>query len=106
MLNKTIGFILLFVGLAIIIISLVWSYNIFSGHTPAPEIFKIEEKEILPTKGLEGIIQDQLKILMPTEFLPKILNLLTWSIFIFILVTAGSKISGLGIQLLRRLKEE
>ena len=53
----------------------------------------------------ESMIKDQisgqLKEIIPEEFILKLLNLSSWSIFVFILIFAGSKISGLGIKLMK-----
>jgi len=39
--------------------------------------------------------------MFPPGFISKILNLISWSIFMFILVMGGGKISTLGTQLLK-----
>jgi len=39
--------------------------------------------------------------LMPSDFLPKIMNLVSWSIFVSLFLLGGSKISTLGIKLLK-----
>ena len=53
----------------------------------------------------ESMIKDQisgqLKEIIPEEFILKLLNLSSWSLFIFILIFAGGKISGLGIKLMK-----
>ncbi len=53
----------------------------------------------------EDLVKNQigalLKDIMPQEFIIKLLNLSSWSLFIFILIFAGGKISGLGIKLLK-----
>ncbi|MCK5491145.1 MAG: hypothetical protein KAI67_04855 [Candidatus Pacebacteria bacterium] len=53
----------------------------------------------------EELIKNQIgnlfKDIIPQEFIIKFLNLSSWSIFIFILIFAGGKISGLGIKLLK-----
>jgi len=46
-------------------------------------------------------ISGQLKEMIPEEFTLKILNLSSWSMLVFILIFAGSKISGLGIKLMK-----
>ncbi|MGQ9778233.1 MAG: hypothetical protein ACUVQ9_13660 [Thermodesulfobacteriota bacterium] len=112
-----IGWLTFFAGLAIIVFTLYSSYNIFTGKTPGPEFFKIEEKiTSAPTiqkgktpKSLEEIqqqlgqmISEQLKEIFPVGSLTKILNLIVWSILAGILVFGGSQISGLGIKLLKK----
>ncbi len=46
-------------------------------------------------------ISGQLKEMIPEEFTLKLLNLSSWSMLVFILIFAGSKISGLGIKLMK-----
>lgn len=113
--QKFSGWILLVAGLIIIGWSLYSSFNIFTAKTAAPEIFKIEKKVIeAPTQGkipttpaelqkeMEKMISQQLKGLLPVEILPKLLNLISWSIFAGILIFAGSQISSLGIKLMKK----
>lgn len=113
--KKTIGWILLISGLAIIFWSLYSSYNIFSARTLAPEIFKIEEEESpqeegkkVPTSSeeiqqeMEKIVKEQIKEIIPPLFLSKILNLIAWAMFAGILIFGGGRVSGIGIRLIRK----
>lgn len=95
MIKKILGFVLLFAGLIVIIYGLYSSFNIFTAKTLAPEIFTFEAKE---TQDVQAQI---LKEILPTESLPILLNLMTWSIFAGILIFGGAQISSLGIKLLR-----
>ena len=110
--KKILGLVLLFSGLIIILYSLYSSYNIFSGKAKAPEIFKIEKKETAlektgntPQISLENevrkLVGQQVENMIPSEFISQILNMISWSIFIGILVLIGGKISAIGIGLLR-----
>jgi len=114
--SKTIiGWITFLTGISIIVFALYSSYNIFTGKASVPEFFQFEEKTITPTtqKGkiptspeeiqqqLGTMIGEQLKGLLPEDFLPKILNLVVWSMLAGILIFGGSQISGLGIKLLK-----
>lgn len=114
-LQNLIGWILLLAGMAAIVWTVFTSYNIFTAKASAPEIFKIE-KEIQTTGGtgkipttqaelqreMENLIGEQLKGLLPVDTLPKLLNLISWSIFAGILILAGAQTSGLGIKLIRK----
>lgn len=110
--EKIIAWILLFLGLAIILYTLYFSFNIFTIKATPPEIFKVAQKqEPLPKKEvkpldieaqMEKIIEEQLKGMLPAEFLPKLLNLISWSIFAGILIFAGGQISTLGIKLIKK----
>jgi len=104
----------LIAGLIVICWALLSSYNIFTGRTAAPEVFKIDTKEVPPItqekipitpeeiqKEMEKIMEEQLKEILPVSFLPEILNLAVWSMLAFILIFGGSQISSLGIKLIR-----
>ncbi len=114
--TKIFGWILLAAGVAIIGWTLYSSYNIFTGKAAMPDIFEIEEKveeasnqagktPTSPTEvqqEMEKMIGEQLKGLLPTDILPKILNLVVWSMLAFILIFGGGQISGLGIKLIKK----
>lgn len=112
--KKIIGWVLLVSGLIIIFWALYSSYNIFTVKAPVPEIFKIEREIEIPERDkttptspeelqeeMKKIIQEQIKEIIPPEFLSKLLNLISWSIFAGILIFGGSKISGIGIKLIK-----
>jgi len=50
---------------------------------------------------LENSIGQQFEKLIPADLISKLMNLSSWSIFAFIIIYAGSKISSLGIKLLK-----
>lgn len=50
---------------------------------------------------LENSITQQFEKLIPADLISKLMNLSSWSIFAFIMIYAGSKISSLGIKLLK-----
>jgi len=114
--EKILGWVLLILGIFLIVYPLFTSYNIFTGKNQAPTIFKAAEKKetILPQKEtktlsptelqkeMEKMIEEKLGEIFPTEFLLKLLNLISFSIFVGILIFAGSQISNLGIKLIKR----
>ncbi|MDP2864406.1 MAG: hypothetical protein Q8N73_01980 [bacterium] len=109
--RKVIGWLLLLIGLIIIFYGLFTSYNIFTGKSPGPAVFKMPEKEaVLPQQGkiqslegqMEEMIGEQLKGMLPVDFIPKLLNLISWSIMAGILIFAGTQISSLGIRLIKK----
>lgn len=111
--NKIVGFLLLFLGIAIIFYSLYSSFNIFTAKASAPEIFSIsldqetEREEELKLKQdleaqMEETIRKQLREVIPADFLPKLFNLISWSILAGILIFGGAQISNLGIKLIKR----
>lgn len=111
------GWVLLLVGLVIILWGLYSAYNVFTGKTVAPEIFKIPEEgpkvslpaqgkiplsQVEPQKEMEKMVGEQLKGLIPSETFSKLLNLISWSLFLGILIFAGGQIAGLGIKLIKK----
>lgn len=109
--QKSVGWILFLAGIAIIFWSLCSSYNIFTGKVAAPEIFKITEKGAFPLQNgetqdlqsqMEKMIGEQLKGILPADSIPKLLNLLSWSVFVGILIFGGAQISSLGIKLIKK----
>ena len=137
--NKTIGYLLLIVGLVVIFWSIYASYNIFTAKKEAPRFFSYNNEGVIDLDNKDKNVEDtgvisidkskltdpnylksleaeqraqvesaikdqisgQLKEIIPEEFILKLLNLSSWSLFVFILIFAGSKISGLGIKLLK-----
>lgn len=139
--NKGAGWVLLALGVAVILWSMNSSYQIFTGKTDAPEMFKspavsndgnnLQNKENAVSKTdkidpmklqnldpadlqklqdlqqsevqemLQKNIASQFEKMIPADTIMKMMNLSSWSIFIFIFIYAGSKIAGLGIKLLK-----
>lgn len=115
--RKIIGWILLFAGIGIMGWGLYSSFNIFTAKIEVPEVFKAARKDVLaPTQSKTGTSQDlsvqaeqmmnkamgeQLEKILPADFLPKLFNLISWSIFAGILIFGGTQISGLGIKLMK-----
>ena len=81
----------------------VEAINIDKSKLTDPNYLKSLEAE--QKAQAESMIKDQisgqLKEIIPEEFILKLLNLSSWSLFVFILIFAGSKISGLGIKLIK-----
>ena len=110
--NKIIGIILLVLGILMIFWSLYASYNIFQDKSPVPEIFKPEAERAATKidKGstpeqideqLKQTIQEQVANFVPQANIYKLLNLIAWSIFAWIVIIAGAKVSSLGIGMLK-----
>lgn len=108
-----IGYILLVVGLIIIGATLYQSYNIFTAKVSAPLIFRtqIAEKTSETSKGgnsqeqlqqqMQQELQKQISQLLPADTIPKILNLVSWSILASILIFSGGTVAGLGIKMVK-----
>jgi len=107
--ERILGFVLLAIGVGLILYSLFASYGIFTGSKEAPEIFSEPigneiETSVDPddVQQLQGLMQEQLKGILPEDTIPKTLNLFTWSIFTGILIFGGGQIAGIGVKLLRK----
>jgi hypothetical protein len=111
-----VGWLLLFAGLLIIGWGLFSSYKIFTAKELAPEIFKTKiseetnqplpkKKGDIPEKQMQALFQEQLqqqlREVLPADFLPTLFNLISWSIFVGLLIFGGYRISLLGIRLIR-----
>jgi len=116
--NKVFGVILLILGLLIIFWGLYSSYNIFKARAVLPQVFRPDElsQEKLPIsepanspklspeqiqKNMQEAVQAQLAKIFPPGIFLKLLNLISWSIFAWILILGGGKIATLGIRMLK-----
>lgn len=111
--NSPLGWILLFLGLIIIAITLFFTYQIFTGQKIPPQLFKIKEKKPVPLQKkvpktqeeLQEIIKEQIgqKIseILPPETISQALNLASFSILASIFIWGGSQIASLGIKLIK-----
>lgn len=107
-LNKIIGYFLLVVGMIIIGLTLFESYHIFTDKVQAPLIFKTNVSQqksntntVPQEQQLNAIIQKQISQLLPIDTMPKMLNLISWSILAGILILGGGQIASIGIKMIR-----
>ena len=112
MVNKIIGYALLIAGLSLIVFTFYQSYNIFTDKYPAPLVFKAQAPVSLPKTDNIGNLQDlqkqlneeiskQISQIIPADTLPKILNLLSWSILAGIFIFGGGQIANLGVKMIK-----
>lgn len=106
MISKVLGLILIIAGLGVIFYGLYSSYNIFSGNTEAPEIFKVPATSKTVASQdiqaqLQNLVSEQLKGMLPVDSITTFLNLISWSILAGILVFGGAQIAGLGVKLIK-----
>jgi len=107
--KKIIGWILLVLGILVIFWGIWDSYKIFNNKMSVPQIFEMPESQQKEQPSVTGgkieeqiqqIVGEQFSKMFPPETTIKLLNLFSWSIFMFILIYAGGKISSIGIKLL------
>lgn len=129
--EKILGFVLLAAGLSIIGASLYLGYNTFIKAQDPPEIFKpsvvsVADPAVTPTAtpsaplpknlneinpadlqkmaGNNLITPEMLKSIIPPEMFSytyRMLNLTVFSIFLWVLITAGAKVASLGVALIK-----
>jgi hypothetical protein len=119
--DKLVGYFLLIFGLIIIIATVIWAVYIFTGKIQPPQVFNVEAPSIpIPNAGLsldtsslppeiaKSINQTpakpaSFKILSDSVF-SNVLNLGIFYLLVMLVVSAGSKIASLGVQLIREIK--
>ena len=108
--EKIFGWILLVAGLGIILWTLYFSFQVFKGKEPPPEIFRPKtgkiSKSLKKSSNLEEKFQQKIaetfKEALPIKEIYKFLNLISFSIFSGIFIFGGSQIATLGIKLIKR----
>lgn len=105
------GWILIFLGLGVIFWDISTSYYYFTGQKQFPQIFaepKIEgsssagSQEFNPQELASNIIKEQLSGIMPANSVSELLNLTSWIVFASFLIYAGGKVTGVGIDLIKK----
>jgi hypothetical protein len=116
-LAKIFGWLLFLLGLATIFYTIFASYQALNGRLLLPEVFSVGSQKTTSSDGISNIISqfeklfgsqsssqsglEILQVLPILNSLPKLLNLLAWSVFAGILIFAGAQIAGLGIKLIK-----
>lgn len=118
LMKKISGWTLLTIGVLIIIWGIWTSFEIFTAQRPVYEIFKPSTTQDVSFKKesfkketgsletqmqeqMQQMIIEQFKEMFPPDFLIKLLNLMSWSIFAIILFMGGEKLAVIGIRLLK-----
>lgn len=117
--DKLFGYLLLLLGVGIIVIAVIYSFQIFTGKISAPDVFKkeitITQNKTVDPKDLtqenmqnyvSQTVQDSISRILPENFAIKTVNLACWGAFAGIAIFAGGKIGGLGINLITKSKKE
>ena len=102
LIEKLAGYILLCVGLACILFAFSNMYGVFTGTADPPEIFKMQSLDLKTTPS--GVSEPvAVKVPLGPE-IRKIADMFLYYLFMIFVVIVGSKISGLGIQLIKEIK--
>jgi len=102
--EKVVGYSLLAVGLALIVLSVYFMYAVFTGSMLPPTIFSMGSIR-LPIPTGDGGMPIEVEV-VPGEQVSKVVNAVLWSILMVFVASAGSKIGGLGVKLAREIKVE
>lgn len=104
-LNKTIGYVLLAIGLLLIILPLYQTYGIFTGKSMPAQVFTrpiaLKVNTQVNALDIQGQIQNALIKVIPIDFINNTLNLSTWLILMWILIFSGGKIADIGVKLIK-----
>jgi hypothetical protein len=104
--EKIVGYVLLGMGLIFIIFAVYSMYEVFTGTTKPPAIFKMESIAISPPT-VPGVEVPPAKIeLVSGSEVSKVVNLTLWYMLMFFIASVGNKIAGLGVKLIREIKVE
>lgn len=103
--NKTVGYVLIFVGILIIIYSAWNVYNVFTGHGQPYDLFSLKSVSVDLGKvtgqtGNANLNQE----LIGSDVFNKPLNYTAYVILMGFLSTVGFRIATLGVYLARTLK--
>jgi len=102
--DKTVGYALLLVGLILIILAVYLMFNVFTRAMAPPAIFNMKSITITLPVG-EGMPPKETELLPGAE-VSKVVNMSLWSVLMLFVASAGSKIGGLGVKLIREIKIE
>ena len=100
--NKMAGWVLLFVGLILIVLAVYFMFRVFTGATAPPAIFNMNSIT-MPTG--EGASPNDVE-LVPGGAVSRVVNMILWAVLMYFVASAGSRIGGLGVKLIRDIKVE
>jgi hypothetical protein len=95
--EKSVGYFLLFLGVAMMLSSLLMVFNVFTGATKPPALFNIQ-KQKSSGASIAGIEMPSIEVL-PPEYLNLSGNLSFYMAFMFFIAYVGGKISGIGVSM-------
>ncbi|MCG2727507.1 MAG: hypothetical protein L6244_02505 [Candidatus Methanoperedenaceae archaeon] len=101
---KAVGYALLIAGLILIIWAVYSMYNVYTGATPPPSVIEMKSVTIsLPTGENAPPIQTEL---ISGSDSSKLVNMGLWFVLMTFVASAGGRISGIGVKLIREIKVE
>ena len=103
--NKTIGYVLLIIGVLLIALPLWQTYNIFTGKSLPAQVFtkpvSVKVNEDVSALDIQGQIQNAFIKILPIDSINNTLNLMSWLLLVWILIYGGGKVAEIGVKLLK-----
>lgn len=90
--NKIFGYLLICVGLLLIFFSLIGMYKVFVNANAVTQIVQLADVQLNTAYG---------PVLVPMKGLSSVVNLGLFAVFMLFVLTAGSKLAGVGNGLLK-----
>ena len=90
--EKLVGYVLLTLGVALLVFSIVEMLNVYSGNGSPPKLFNFQDFAISSTSVIQG---SQLSLF---------LNLFFWLLLMFFVLFAGGKIASIGVNMIKDIK--
>jgi len=100
--DKLLGYLLLGLGIAMILLAVYGVYNVFSGISLAAEIFQMDGITVSVPTGQGG--PRSTVELLSGPVASRLINMGVWYIFMLFIVSAGGKIASIGAGLIRDIK--
>jgi hypothetical protein len=97
---KALGYGLLIAGLIMIIYSVFSMYGVYTGATPAPPVITMNSVSLPSGPGTQPV---QTELISGTDS-SKLVNMGIWYALMFFVASAGGRIGGLGVKLIREIK--
>jgi hypothetical protein len=101
MARKIIGYLLLVFGLAIILSAAYYIYGLFTGGFDAPSVFEMKSITLTVPSGQAAGTEVEL---LDAKAATKFANMGICYILMIFLLSAGSRISSIGVQMLRDIR--
>jgi len=103
--NVIIGYSLISAGLVLIGLSVFFMYSVFTDSAEPPSLFSIDDVKIRVPSSESGGETAEI-VLISGNQASKMANMMFWSILMFFVASAGTRISGVGTKLVREIKVE
>jgi hypothetical protein len=101
---KAVGYALLIAGLIFIILSVYSMYSVYTGAAPPPAVVQMNSI-ILQAPADAGTSPAQTELLSGRDS-SRLVNMGIWFALMTFVASAGSRIGGLGVRLIREIKVE